>query len=123
MQSLLARITNLTGFRRDLSFEPRVTRTAASLGLIRFGGYRWFESISLQRGVGCELAPHGFGGLSPTCATVAGVRPDRFSVGTLPNGLAALKSDPWIEMDKLRQSISTKVRRQVGETVRSSHWA
>jgi hypothetical protein len=24
-------------------------------------GYRWFESISLQRRVHCELAPHGFG--------------------------------------------------------------
>jgi bifunctional non-homologous end joining protein LigD len=43
-----------------------------------------------------------------------GVRPDRFTVETLPRRLAALKADPWAEMGKLRQSISAAVRRQVG---------
>jgi len=43
-----------------------------------------------------------------------GVRPDRFTVQTVPDRLAALKSDLWAEMDKLRQSISAAVRRQIG---------
>jgi bifunctional non-homologous end joining protein LigD len=43
-----------------------------------------------------------------------GVRPERFTVETVPNRLTALESDPWAEMGKLRQSISAAVRRQVG---------
>jgi bifunctional non-homologous end joining protein LigD len=43
-----------------------------------------------------------------------GVTPDAFTVATVPERLAALKSDPWAEMPKLRQSISARVRREVG---------
>jgi bifunctional non-homologous end joining protein LigD len=43
-----------------------------------------------------------------------GVRPEGFTVETVPNRLTALESDPWAEMGKLRQSISAAVRRQVG---------
>ena len=43
-----------------------------------------------------------------------GVRPDEFTVETVPQRLAALASDPWAEIGKIRQSISAAVRRQVG---------
>lgn len=43
-----------------------------------------------------------------------GVRPDEFTVETVPARLVALGSDPWAEIGSLRQSISAKVRRQVG---------
>jgi bifunctional non-homologous end joining protein LigD len=43
-----------------------------------------------------------------------GAKPDAFTVVTLPDRLAKLKSDPWAEMRTLRQSISAKVRREVG---------
>jgi bifunctional non-homologous end joining protein LigD len=43
-----------------------------------------------------------------------GVRPESFTVETVPNRLAALGADPWAEMGKLRQSIGAAVRRQVG---------
>ncbi|MGE3783611.1 MAG: DNA ligase D, partial [Alphaproteobacteria bacterium] len=43
-----------------------------------------------------------------------GVTPDRFTVATVPQRLAALDSDPWAEMHKLRQSISARVRRDIG---------
>jgi bifunctional non-homologous end joining protein LigD len=43
-----------------------------------------------------------------------GVTPDAFTVETVPDRLATLKSDPWAEMPKLRQSIGAKVRKQVG---------
>jgi len=43
-----------------------------------------------------------------------GVKPDAFTVVTLPDRLKKLKSDPWAEMLKLRQSISARVRREVG---------
>ena len=43
-----------------------------------------------------------------------GVRPEGFTVATVPNRLAALGADPWAEMGKLRQSIGAAVRRQVG---------
>jgi bifunctional non-homologous end joining protein LigD len=43
-----------------------------------------------------------------------GVKPDAFTVATVPARLAKLKSDPWAEMPKLRQSISAKVRREIG---------
>jgi len=42
-----------------------------------------------------------------------GVRPEGFTVATVPQRLAALKADPWAEIGKLRQSISAAVRRQV----------
>jgi hypothetical protein len=32
----------------------------------------------------------------------------------VPGRLAKLKSDPWEEMPKLRQSISARVRREIG---------
>ena len=43
-----------------------------------------------------------------------GVRPDEFTVETVPQRLAALPYDPWAEIGKTRQSISAAVRRQVG---------
>ncbi len=43
-----------------------------------------------------------------------GIRPDAFSVATVPTRLARLKSDPWAEMLHLRQSIDARVRRAVG---------
>ncbi len=43
-----------------------------------------------------------------------GVKPDAFTVVTLPDRLKKLKSDPWAELPKLRQSISAQVRREVG---------
>jgi bifunctional non-homologous end joining protein LigD len=43
-----------------------------------------------------------------------GVRADLFTVETLPRRLAAITSDPWAEMPKLRQSITAAVRRRIG---------
>jgi len=43
-----------------------------------------------------------------------GVRPEGFTVATVPQRLAGLDADPWAEIGKLRQSISAAVRRQVG---------
>ncbi|HYU11556.1 MAG TPA: non-homologous end-joining DNA ligase, partial [Stellaceae bacterium] len=43
-----------------------------------------------------------------------GAKPDGFTVTSLPGRLKKLKSDPWAEMPKLRQSISAKVRREIG---------
>jgi bifunctional non-homologous end joining protein LigD len=43
-----------------------------------------------------------------------GVRPDEFTVETVPQRLSALPSDPWAEIGKIRQTISATVRRQVG---------
>jgi bifunctional non-homologous end joining protein LigD len=43
-----------------------------------------------------------------------GVKPTEFTVLSVANRLANLKSDPWAEMTGLRQSISAKVRREIG---------
>ncbi|HEY8873154.1 MAG TPA: DNA ligase D [Stellaceae bacterium] len=43
-----------------------------------------------------------------------GVTPDAFTVLTVPDRLAKLKSDPWADLPKLRQSIAARVRREVG---------
>jgi bifunctional non-homologous end joining protein LigD len=43
-----------------------------------------------------------------------GVRPEAFTVATVPDRLAALDTDPWAEIGKLRQSISAAVRRRIG---------
>ena len=43
-----------------------------------------------------------------------GVTPDAFTVLSVPDRLAKLKSDPWADLPKLRQSISARVRREVG---------
>lgn len=43
-----------------------------------------------------------------------GVRPEGFTVSTVPDRLAALKSDPWAEIGILRQSISAAMRRKLG---------
>jgi bifunctional non-homologous end joining protein LigD len=43
-----------------------------------------------------------------------GVTPDAFTVLSVPARLARLKSDPWAEMPKLRQSIGARIRREVG---------
>jgi len=44
----------------------------------------------------------------------SGAKPDAFTVQTVPARLAKLKSDPWAEMPKLRQSITARVRNEVG---------
>jgi bifunctional non-homologous end joining protein LigD len=43
-----------------------------------------------------------------------GVKPGVFTVLTVPARLAKLKSDPWAEMPNLRQSISARIRKEVG---------
>jgi bifunctional non-homologous end joining protein LigD len=43
-----------------------------------------------------------------------GVRPEAFTVETVPNRLAKLGSDPWAEIGKIRQSVSAAVRRRAG---------
>jgi len=43
-----------------------------------------------------------------------GVRPEHFTVETVPNRLATLKADPWAEIGKIRQSITAAVRRRIG---------
>ena len=43
-----------------------------------------------------------------------GVKPGAFTVATVPARLAQLNSDPWAEMPKLRQSITARVRKEVG---------
>jgi bifunctional non-homologous end joining protein LigD len=42
------------------------------------------------------------------------VRPEDFTVATVPQRLAALETDPWAEIGGLRQSISAAVRRRIG---------
>jgi len=42
------------------------------------------------------------------------IRPEGFTVETVPRRLARLGSDPWKEMLSLRQSISAAVRRRIG---------
>ena len=42
------------------------------------------------------------------------VRPEGFTVATVPQRLAALETDPWAEIGGLRQSISAAVRRRIG---------
>jgi bifunctional non-homologous end joining protein LigD len=44
----------------------------------------------------------------------AGIRPEGFTVATLPSRLAALKSDPWAEIGALHQTISAVARRKYG---------
>jgi len=43
-----------------------------------------------------------------------GVTPDAFTVATVPARLRKIKADPWAEMAKVRQSISARVRREIG---------
>jgi bifunctional non-homologous end joining protein LigD len=43
-----------------------------------------------------------------------GMRPEGFTIETVPDRLAALASDPWAEIGKIRQSVSAAVRRRVG---------
>jgi bifunctional non-homologous end joining protein LigD len=43
-----------------------------------------------------------------------GVRPEGFTVATVPQRLGALDTDPWAEIGKLRQSIGAAVRRRMG---------
>ena len=43
-----------------------------------------------------------------------GITPDAFTVATIPARLAAGKSDPWAELPKLRQTITARVRQEVG---------
>jgi bifunctional non-homologous end joining protein LigD len=42
-----------------------------------------------------------------------GVRPEGFTVATVPQRLAELETDPWAEIGNLRQSISAAVRRHM----------
>jgi bifunctional non-homologous end joining protein LigD len=43
-----------------------------------------------------------------------GVKPTEFTVETVPQRLATLRTDPWAEIGKIRQTISAAVRQQVG---------
>jgi bifunctional non-homologous end joining protein LigD len=43
-----------------------------------------------------------------------GVRPEGFTVATVPLRLATLKSDPWAEIGTVRQTITPAVRRKLG---------
>jgi bifunctional non-homologous end joining protein LigD len=43
-----------------------------------------------------------------------GVTPDRFTLASVPARLAGLEADPWAEMPRLRQTISARVRRELG---------
>jgi bifunctional non-homologous end joining protein LigD len=43
-----------------------------------------------------------------------GVRPEGFTIETVPSRLAALPTDPWADIGNARQSLSAAVRRQVG---------
>ena len=43
-----------------------------------------------------------------------GVKPDAFTVATVPERLKKVKSDPWAEIGKVRQSISARVRKEIG---------
>jgi bifunctional non-homologous end joining protein LigD len=43
-----------------------------------------------------------------------GVRPEGFTVATVPLRLTALKSNPWAEIGTVRQAITKTVRRQLG---------
>jgi len=43
-----------------------------------------------------------------------GVKPDAFTVLTVPARLAKLKSDPWAEMAKVKQTISARIRKEIG---------
>jgi bifunctional non-homologous end joining protein LigD len=42
-----------------------------------------------------------------------GVRPEGFTIATVPQRLAGLDADPWAEIGKLRQSINAAVRRRM----------
>jgi bifunctional non-homologous end joining protein LigD len=42
------------------------------------------------------------------------VRPEGFTVATVPRRLAALGEDPWAEIGGIRQSIDAAVRRRMG---------
>jgi len=44
----------------------------------------------------------------------SGIKPDRFTVSTVPDRMKRLKSDPWADIYQLAQSISAKVRRAAG---------
>ena len=43
-----------------------------------------------------------------------GARPASFTIATVPARLKRLKADPWADMPKLRQSIATRVRKEIG---------
>jgi bifunctional non-homologous end joining protein LigD len=43
-----------------------------------------------------------------------GVRPDAFTVRTLPQRLAGRKEDPWAEIGRLRQSVTAATRKKLG---------
>jgi bifunctional non-homologous end joining protein LigD len=43
-----------------------------------------------------------------------GIHPEVFTAATVPERLARLGSDPWADIRKVRQSLSTAVRRRVG---------
>jgi len=44
----------------------------------------------------------------------SGVLPAAFTAATVPQRLAALKTDPWTEIGEVRQSISAKIRKHIG---------
>jgi bifunctional non-homologous end joining protein LigD len=44
----------------------------------------------------------------------AGIKPDGFTVLTVPDRLARLSADPWGEFGKVKQSIGAGVRREIG---------
>ena len=44
----------------------------------------------------------------------SGVRPDQFNIQNVPQRLAQLRSDPWAGIDDVRQSITAKMKKQLG---------
>jgi bifunctional non-homologous end joining protein LigD len=42
------------------------------------------------------------------------IRPEGFTVDTIPERLARLGSDPWADIGNVRQTLNTTLRRRVG---------
>ena len=72
---------------------------------------RWFATRKLGRDTGpMRVMTHHGGVLAGVGAMETALERCR----TVPARLKTLKADPWAELPKLRQSISARVRREVG---------